>query len=214
MTADPTDLEAFTEQGIEWPDENLEDDHPQRKGFVIEDDHQAAKVLQRLARWEREVARLEQLVADQAAQLAAFTASNLGTKDEPKGAAREVAFYRQALVAYYRDRAERDPDTPQTLKVPGGWIGRRKRPDTVEVSDPEAFVQWAIEHDRVDLISDIVPAGKTELKNGLTPQSDPAKAERGERLHFVDEDGAAVPGVTYVVGEDRYEAKVAPSEKP
>lgn len=210
---DPTEFEEFIDQGLEWPDENLELDAPQRKGFQIEDDEHAERVLRRLDRWQREADRIARMAADERAKIDAFVAANLGTKDDPKGAAREVAFYGGALTDYYRRRADADDSTPQTLRLPTGTIGRRKNPDTVEVDDPGAFVEWALEHDRADLISEVVPVGKAELKKALTPQTDPKDAERGAILHFVDEDGAAIPGVKLHVGEDRYEAKVAPAER-
>lgn len=214
MTADPNELDAFREQGIEWPDENDELDAPARKGFHIDDDHQAATVMRRLHRWEREADRLRTMVADERARIDAFEHANLGTKDDPRGAAREVAFYKSVLVDYYRQLEDQDPDTPQTHKVPGGWMGRRKNPDAVEVTDADAFVAWAIANDRGDLVGDIKPASKSELKAALTPQGDPAKATHGDVMHFVDADGVVIPGVMYHVGEDRYEAKAEASEKP
>lgn len=214
MTADPNELDAFREQGMEWPDENLELDAPERKGFTINSDAEAAKVVRRLARWQHEVDRLARIVADERAQIDAFEQANLGTKDEPRGAAREVWFYESVLVDYYRRLEDQDPDTPQTHKVPGGWMGRRKNPDSVEVTDPDAFVQWAIANDRGDLVGDIKPASKSALKAALTPQADPKKAEHGSTMHFVDADGVVIPGVMYKVGDDRYEAQAKASETP
>lgn len=213
MTIDPTEFDIFTEQGMEWPDENLDLDAPERKGYVVEDDEHAERVLRRLNRWQREAKRIEEMAAAEQAKIDAFVAANLGTKDEPRGAAREVAFYEGVLVDYYRRKADADPDTPQTLRLPTGTIGRRKNPDSIELEDPDAFVEWAVAHDRLDLLSDVTPAAKSVLKRELTPQTDPKNAQRGELLHYVDEDGAAIPGVKLRVGDDRYEAKVAPAEK-
>jgi hypothetical protein len=214
MTADPNELDAFREQAMEWPDENAELDAPERTGFVITSDGEAASVMRRLARWQRETDRIAQIVADERAQIAAFEQANLGTKDDPRGAAREVWFYESVLVDYYRRLEDADPETPQTHKVPGGWMGRRKNPDSVEVTDPDAFVTWAIANDRGDLVGDIKPASKSDLKAALTPQADPAKAAHGETMHFVDADGVVIPGVMYRVGADRYEAKPKATEKP
>lgn len=214
MTADPNELDAFREAGMEWPDENAELDAPERTGFHISSDGEAARVLQRMERWERECARLRQLIKDERERITAFEHANLGTKDEPKGAAREVEFYRGVLIDYYRQLEDTDPSIAQTHRVPGGWIGRRKNPDSVEVTDPDAFVQWAIANDRADLVADIVPAAKTTIKGALDPQSDPSKADRGEVLHFIDADGVVIPGVLYKVGDDRYDAKTEAVEHP
>lgn len=208
------ELEQWSEAGLEWPDENAEMDAPERKGFIINSDAEAIKVLARVARWEREADRIRQIVADELDRIKTFAAANLGTKDEPRGAAREVAFYQGVLTDYYRRLEDKDPETPQTHKLPGGWIGRRKNPDSVEVVDEAKFIRWAVANDRGDLLQPFKVADKTTLRENLTPQADPTKATHGDTLHFVDADGTVIPGVMYRVGDDRYEAKAKPSEKP
>lgn len=211
---DGNELEQWSEAGLDWPDENAEMDAPERKGFVINSDGEATRVLARLARWQREADRIKGIVADELERIKTFAEANLGTRDEPRGAMREVAFYEGVLTDYYRRLEDADPTIPQTRKVPGGWIGRRKNPDSVDVVDEARFITWAIANDRADLLQPFAVASKTTLKEHLTPQGDPKKATHGDTLHFVDADGAVIPGVMYRVGEDRYEAKAEPSEKP
>lgn len=214
MTAQGTEFEQWAEAGLEWPDEDLDLEAPERKGFIINSDSEATRTLARLHRWEREAARIQGIVDDELERIAVFKAANLGTKDDPRGAAREVAFYESVLVDYYRRKADADPDTPQTLKLPGGTIGRRKNPDSLEVTDEAAFIRWAIANDRGDLLKPFELASKTTVRDALTPQADPKSVDHGAVLHFVDDDGTVVPGVMYRVGDDRYEAKAKPTERP
>lgn len=213
-TVEGNEYQQWAEAGLDWPDEDLELDAPERKGFIIHSDSEANHVLARLARWEREAARVQGIVDDELERIAVFKAANLGTKDDPRGAAREAEFYRGVLVDYYRRLEDADPDLAQTRKLPGGTIGRRKNPDSLEVTDEAAFIRWAIANDRGDLLKPFELASKTTVRDALTPQADPKSVDHGSVLHFVDADGAVIPGVMYRVGDDRYEAKAQPTERP
>lgn len=122
--------------------------------------------------------------------------------DRTYGLRRQVEFFTEHLSGYYSQLHADNPDLPKTYPVLGAKLGRRKNPDRVEVTDEEAFISWAMANGRRDLLN--VSPAKKALRS-----LDWLITEEG-REFAVTEEGEKVPGVVWVVGEERYTVEVDP----
>lgn len=163
----------------------------ERERWVCDNDRKAAWHLRRIAEHEAEVARIK-AVADED-----IAAVRQWADDAARPEQSSIDFHRGSLIAY-RYRLEDEGKVPATYKLPGGNIVRRKGRESYQVTDPDAFLDWA----RVNETTAI------SEKPLVTPiKSAPYRAVDGQ---VVTEEGEVVPGVEVVTGEDTVSVKVNP----
>jgi len=183
----------------------LADAHPEpadtSPGFRVDSDDLATWAFRKRRSHQRELDRLRGLAAAERAKIDAWEA------DVTAGPTSRIEFFDGALEGYYRHLQQADPDLPKSYRVPGGTIGRRKLPDTLEVAGEDEAVAWALTN-RPELTATRLakPAAKKALE-----AIDLADALPGARLELVDPDtGEVVPGLVHVVGADRIFVKPEP----
>jgi hypothetical protein len=122
-----------------------------------------------------------------------------------------VDFFTSKIINYRLRLEDADPNLPKTYKVPGCEVTRRQQPTAVTVTDPEAFIEWAVWHDP-DALSPVRPT-VARLKAKGAPYSLPDVAP-GETAPVVSADGEVVPGVAVTRAEDKYAVKIADTVIP
>lgn len=168
------------------------DDLEQREAWRIHSDREAAWALRKLAAALAEAERINRDAADEIEALKAWRDAALA------GPEHDAGFFEAALVRYRVELEERDPDLPKTYKLPGGVITRRKRPDTYQVTDADAFTAWALANNR-DLVK--IEPRVSGLRDIVVHDND------ADSVLVVDRNGEIVPGVEHHLGTDAYAAK-------
>lgn len=163
----------------------------ERERWVCDNDRKAAWHLRRIAEHEAEVARIN-AVAE-----ADIAAVRQWADDATRPAKSSIDFHRGSLIAY-RYRLEDEGTIPATYKLPGGNLVRRKGRDSVKVTDPDAFLDWAE-------VNETTAVKRSPL---VTPLKDGGYEHVDGRV--VTADGEVVPGVEVVTGEDTVSVKVTP----
>ena len=107
----------------------------------------------------------------------------------------KIEWLESELTGYLRRIRQDDPKV-KTYRLPGGnLVHRRGRTSTV-VSDPAAFVEWALETGTVAALK------MTPQVSVLNPAHGFARTDTGSIVFAAD--GEIVPGVSVVTGEDTY----------
>lgn len=99
------------------------------------------------------------------------------------------------LTGYHRRLLAADPKR-KTYKLPGGNLVHRKGRTSTVVSDPVAFISWALDSDLEGVIK-VAPQ-----VSALTPAHGFARTDDGTIVSASD--GEVVPGVSVVTGDDSY----------
>lgn len=185
----------------------------------ITDDSQAAWALRRLAWYEAERDRMVDRAEEERAAIDAWLA------DATSGVRSKVAWFREHLEGYYRQLvATKGREVPQTYRLPGGALKRRKAPDSLRVDDELAFIVWALEAGRSDLlrlapdkakVKDAVKLGDLVIHPPIEMDGrSVAPIEYGtERAvcqpgRMGDPVLVEVPGITWHVGDEGYSVEV------
>lgn len=117
----------------------------------ITDDSQAAWALRRLAWYEAERDRMVDRAEEERAAIEAWLA------DATSGVRGKIEFFREHLEGYYRQLvATKGREVPQTYRLPGGALKRRKAPDSLVVrneTDEQAFIAWCLAEGRTEYLS-------------------------------------------------------------
>lgn len=145
----------------------------------VEDAGGADWALRKLRKARRELADVDRLVTDRIAALQAFRDSE-HDRIEP-----EVENWETRLELWHRSLLEAD-DSRKTVRLPSGTLTARKLPDGVEIDDPVALLDWALEHE---------PNRFVVVKESL---------DRAAVKAAVLKAGEIVPGVTPVTGTVRF----------
>lgn len=163
-------------------------DPEHRDGYRIGGDREATWALRKLAAAHAERDRIMAVAGEEIARITAWRNAAV------RGPEADIDFFEAVLIDYRRRLEAENPNLPQTYKLPGGVITRRRSPVRAEVLDPEAFTAWALVHD---------PAAVkvTPLVSAL------GSYQRTDEGDVVSPDGEVVPGVHVVGGDDRYAAK-------
>jgi len=185
----------------EWMADAIPEPPTGDAAFTIDDDAKATWAFRKRRGHAAELDRLRGLASTERAKIDAWEA------DATSGLVSRLEWFDGMLEGYYRHLQLDDPDVPKSYRVPGGTIGRRKLPDTLEVTGEDEAVLWALTN-RPDLT--VTRLAKPAAKKVLEA-IDLAGASPGARLELVDPDtGEVVPGLVHVVGADRYYAKPEP----
>lgn len=162
---------------------DLEDDE-QRERWKVKSDRAASWALRRLGDTEAEIARLKLAAQDEIDSLKAWLEAALAPL------ARDVNFFEGVLIEYRMALEAEHPDLPQTYKVPGGTIARRKTPDKIEIVDADAVVRWAIRSGLFDLLK--IEPRVSLLKEIGTPVHEAGTCDVCEASIVKDEEGSWV----------------------
>lgn len=188
------------------------DDDEQRERWKVKSDRAASWALRRLGAAAAEIERIKQNADDEITAIKAWAEAATA---EPK---RDINFFEGVLIDY-RMRLEADnPKLPQTYKVPGGTIARRKTPDKIEIVDPEKLVRWAIRSGLFDIlkiepqVSKLKDIGATAQHDEIEPEDEggtgpPFLVPVGRMVIGEGDDIEIVPGVVHLIREDSYSAK-------
>lgn len=104
--------------------------------FTVDDDDKATWALRKLARIRLEMAANQEQAEREIERIRAWL-------DEVNGSLeRHAEFFDSHLRYYHRTILNSDPSR-KTVKLPAGTLKARKRPDTIEIVEPEAFIEWA-----------------------------------------------------------------------
>jgi hypothetical protein len=201
------------------PGEPLETDE-ERAAFRIRSDRMASWALRKLARARQEEERIILVAQERIGDIERW-------RDEAlQGPRRDAAFFEAAVADYHRqmldkivaDLREQMPDASfedvwakvktKSYKLPEGTIKARRPGTTLEVSNPDTLVAWALANERTDLLADPKPANITTLKEKLAIR----------RGGVVDPDtGEAIPGITPKIAEldsIQFGVEVTKAEQP
>lgn len=189
----------------------------------VADEAGARRRLAELASLEAEDRRLRDQARAQRDDVAAWLA------DVTAGLGERIEMVRRSLTSYAWALGEDlGVGRSKSRKYPTGVIGKRKRPDRVvfvDVDEGEStFVDWAIANQRLDLLT-ITPSASAltdAVRVGDQPgewtdelfaavkvdkKGDPVSDAYGQAVPICDADGAIVPGVHYLVGDEEFYAR-------
>lgn len=167
-------LEERLLEEMQPPIEVTEDD----ERFVIDNDHAADWALRKIAQKQRQIEANRQLAEDEIARITAWL-------EEVTTPLAGQADHLEALLVEYHRKLLAEDDKRKTVKLPGGNLVARKRPDNVEITDEEAFIEWA----------------EAERHNLLHIKTSP---DRNAIKEAVLKDGEVIPHVTPVKGDIQY----------
>lgn len=156
--------------------------------YRIGGDKEATWALRKIAQAEAEIARIRQQA------IAETTRINEWGAAAERGPQSTVDFFTGKLIEYRRLLEDANPHLPQTYKVVGGRIARRKGRASTKVTEPDLFVKWAQQN-----APDAVKV--TPLVSAL------ASWKRTDAGELVSPDGETVPGVQEVRSDDVYQVK-------
>ena len=162
----------------------------------IEDDAKANWALRKLDQKQREIDRIEANVRREIDRINALKDAAVKTLKD------DLSFFAMHLTGYRRRLEQDNKDLPQTYKLPSGVITRRKGQSRMEVTDEQAFIEWAEANDP-DLYK------RSPLVSGLTRKGAGYSAVPGpgDVTVLVARSGEVVPGVHRVSDPDVYSAK-------
>lgn len=160
-------------------------------GFTVTDDTTAEWALERMREHTAEVARIK-ANAEEAIDRIRSKADH-----DCAQSARRIDYLHTLLVDYRRQLEEQDPSLPKTYRLPSGNLKRRAGSESVQIADPDAFIEWARDG-RLDLLR-LTPA-KDAIKRATTVTEDGT---------LVSADGEVLPGVTITRGPDSYSVEVS-----
>ena len=186
MTAPNTeldDLDDFVHEG-ELPEDCI----------VISDDPQAATIMRRYRAVQRKIAKNLEVAEQETDRINAWERS----VNAPLEAT--ARFLAQGLEAYMAFVRERSNGKVKSISLPAGKIGSTATSTKWEVANKAAFLQWAKESGRQDLIKvKEEPEGITALKQALAADDE----------YAVDPTtGDTVPGLTIVKPEQPFTVKI------
>lgn len=150
MTADPSDLlsaglddaiaDVFAPEDV--PDPSKPDRDPRHETFRIEDDRAAEWAARKMAKAHRRVVAIERMASD------ARQAIDSWEEGEKASPARDREFFEGLLEDYaLRQREEADR---KSFELPSASISTRSTPAKIDVSDDEAYIEWAVSRDGPD----------------------------------------------------------------
>lgn len=166
---------------------------PDSTPFRVDDDTKAAWAMRKLTEAQRELDRIRAAYRAEAVRLSEELADVSG----PRSA--DVDLFTSMLTDYLRQRHDADPTVPQTYALPGGKVTRRKAKQTVQVTDPDLFVGWALDNDAAALKMVPQVSRLTVAFGYAAPKVGP-----GETAPLASTAGEIVPGVMVVRGDDTY----------
>lgn len=224
LTPQP-DLEGFDDTLLDDYEAPPIDDVPALAAFVVDDDGKATWAARRLANHKAAVARMEDQAAAELARIDAWAEERKAPivewlDDSTRGEKSRVEWFTGLLVGFARRLHRDDPDCPKSRKFVGGSCGRKKKPDVLVIDDPALFVEWALTAGRHELLK--IEPRSSAIKSEIGVSADVAefivpKVDRDKKGApttpgqtsevVVVETGEAIPGVTYMVGEEDYWAK-------
>lgn len=116
---------------------------------------------------------------------------------------RDIEFFLGALIDYRIRLQEQEPGRPNTYRIPGAKLFRRKLPDQIVITDDAALIEWAKGDERlVDVVRTSERALVSELKKVVEI--------KGDRI--MGPEGDVVPGVIWDVRGDVYDVKLEADE--
>jgi hypothetical protein len=162
------------------------------EAFRVDTDERAAWAFRKRRQHQAELDRLRGLAAAERARIDAWE------RDATHGTIDRIAWLDGSLEGYYRELHAADPELPKSYRVPGGTIGRRKNPDTLEVACEAEAVEWLMDN-CPELVR--IAVDKAAAKKHLEGVGD---ATPGARLPVVEPStGEIVPGLVHLVGVER-----------
>lgn len=162
---------------------DLEDDE-QRERWKVKSDRAASWALRRLGEAQAEIARLEEAADDEIRALKVWCEAAVTPLK------RDINFFEGVLIEYRMALEAEHPELPQTYKVPGGTIARRKTPDKIEIIDADAVVRWAIRSGLFELLK--IEPRVSLLKEIGTPVHETGICDTCEASIVKDESGSWV----------------------
>lgn len=187
-----TDLAEF----LETPPET-DAPEPGTAAHVVKDDADAAWHIRMLKKWESETARIHTAAEHERNRIQEWEDGAIA-RVLPK-----VEFYKGALLNYQRQLMEADRFFPKTYYVVGGSLTRVKQPDRLVIDDMEEVVAWCNEVEDGAAVKFTQKALIPELRKLVTVTED-------EKV--VGRDGCLVPGVRWLVGEEKFDVKLEADE--
>lgn len=163
------------------PDIDLDTDE-QREHYRIGGDREATWALRKQWRAEREITRLKRNHADMVEALDQELERALAGPD------RDRRFF-DGLLSDYMRRLVEAGEADKTYRLPAGELTARKQPDTLDVTDADAFKDWAEGNGHLSLLRIKVEPDKKAL------------------AAHVKDTGEAVPGVVMRSGDVKFGAK-------
>lgn len=208
----PADLDEYL-AGLH--DEPTADEAQQWEGVTSDD--LATWAFRKRKGYAAELERLRGLAAAERAKIDAWE------HDATAGLVGRLEWFDGQLEGYYRRLwLEQGDDLPQTYRVPGGELGRRKNPDALEVAAEAEALEWLMDNrtelvklapDKTAIKGATVALGAKPTKAQLLAAELPEKvlvvpgladAKPGDRLPVVDRTtGETLPGLVWLVGAER-----------
>jgi phage host-nuclease inhibitor protein Gam len=150
----------------------------EQKSFVIDDNGAADWALRKIAQKQRLIAENEELAEREIARIREWLTDANGPLQN------EIANLELLLTDYHR-RLLAEDDRRKTVKLPAGNLKARKLPDNVEVTDEDAFIEWA-EAERHTLLRITTAPDKNAIKQAVL------------------KDGEVIPHVAAVKGDLKF----------
>jgi hypothetical protein len=207
MIPDPADLEA-----------HLAPDATDPEQFVVDTDEKATWAARKADRARREVERIEAQARAEVERIEEWA------RDASAPHRSDFEFFEGLLLGYlHRLTEEKGDDMPDTYKVIGADLKRRKQPDTIvfeDKDDESAFTLWALMNNAGALLrmSPIKQEIKDEIDGafalGELELDDKGKPKPGQAARLIYKaTGEPIPGVVYRVGEKKPSVQVTRSDQ-
>lgn len=172
------------------------------------DDTDATWALRIMAHAKAEQDRMKEAAEEEISKVRAWL------KRSTSGPAATYAHFEALMIAYRMRCEQARDDYPATYKLPTGTLTRRQGSTSYVVTEPEVFVEWAIENDRDAVKVEPLVSTLKAKGSGYEPVEDlksvkkiARKSPTGHATSIVSPDGEEVPGIEIQVGPDKLGAK-------
>lgn len=162
---------AEMDEGLDsWIDEHMPDapsveDDEARERFSIDTPEKASWAMRKLGKVLKKRAEIREVAERRKEMIDAWCGAEIARTE------RDREFFGNLLVNWHERQLIEDPGC-KTINLPEGTLKARKSPDKIDVFDADAFIAWAEEQDRNDLLRVNVAPDKTALKGWLAEHPD------------------------------------------
>lgn len=165
--------------------------------FVVDDDQKAIWAMRKLRAIKQKKADNQRVADEEIQRVHDWLAEANGSYD------RDEQYFTGLLIEYARK--EREQNDRKSIKLPHGTVASRKGGDKITVTDADAFIKWARENGREDLVRVKEEPALSLIKQAFPPKDSPMATHDG---YVITEDGEIVLGLHASPAEITYAVEV------